>query len=96
MTDNIELIASKDHPLGGFRLWRKGDTFAAEVMDDPETLTENPQWDLQNWISNLPAVKDLTFMPAAKLYHIYYRNAQDHHACWNVCAHLQDYLPCNL
>jgi hypothetical protein len=92
---NIELIASKDHPLGGFRLWRKGDKFAAVVMDDPDTLTDDPCWDLQNWLDNLPEPESQTFWPAERLYPIYYRNAQDHHACWNVCAHLQDFLPCN-
>lgn len=101
MTDtiDIELIAEKDHPLGGFRLWQRTDdsgvTFAAAIMDDPDTLTDNPQWDLQNWIDNLPDPRGLIYVPAAALYPTYYRMSQEHHGAWNVCNHLQDFLPCN-
>lgn len=27
MKDEIVLLAWKDHPLGGFRLWKRGDKF---------------------------------------------------------------------
>lgn len=92
----VTLIASKDHPLGGFRLWRKGDLFYAAIMDDPDTLTDNPQWDLQNWIDGLPLdneLEALTFSRAEDLYPTYYRMSQEHHGAWNVCNFLQEFLP---
>lgn len=101
MTDmiDIELIAEKDHPLGGFRLWRKTEdgvvTFAAAIMDDPDTLTDDPRWDLQNWIDQLPDPRTLHFVSAEALYPTYFAMADSHHGAWNVCNHLQDFLPCN-
>lgn len=94
----ITLIGTKDHPLGGFRLWQKGDLFRAEAMDDPDTLSENPQWDLDNWKSHLPTDDETIastghWMTAEKLYALHYRMSDQSHAHWNICNHLQDFLP---
>jgi hypothetical protein len=95
----IELLASKDHPLGGFRLWRREDgKFRAEVMDDPDTLTQDPKWDLQNWLDGLPETDEAIASTgywgnAEDIYPIHYRNSDASHASWNVCNHLQEFLP---
>jgi len=95
---NIELIASKDHPLGGFRLWRREDgKFRAEVMDDPDTLSENPKWDLQNWIDGLPTTDEEIattgyWGTVEQVYSNHYLNSETSHASWNVCAYMQDFL----
>lgn len=101
---DVQLVSYKDHPLGGYRIWRKGaengseTLFHVAIMDDKETLTDKPQWDLENWIANLPTDKELeatTFQPAQRIYGIFYRLSDGHHGAWNVCAYLQDYLPAN-
>lgn len=95
--DKIEIVAWKDHPLGGFRLYRKNDAdlWAAEIMDDADTLTDDPQWDLRNWVENLSDPSTLVYKSAAEIYPMFYRMSDSHHGAWNVCNILQDYLPSN-
>jgi hypothetical protein len=93
--DKIELVAWKDHALGGFRLYRKNDAdlWAAEIMDDADTLSDDPRWDLRNWIEHLSDPARLWFQPAVDTYPVFYRLSQEHHGAWNVCNHLQHFLP---
>ena len=62
-------------------------------MDDEDTLSDDPQWDLQNWLDQMEDPSAQSFMTAEKLYPLFYRQAQEHHGAWNVCRVLGDHLP---
>lgn len=96
----ITLLAWKDHPLGGFRLWERNGKFYAEVIYDQEAISESDPWgDVRQWVNELPSNEQLekvNWMTAEELYPFHYRFSEESHAHWNVCLVLQDFLPCNI
>ncbi len=87
---SVELLSGKDNALGSYRLWRKGDLYAAEAIGT-EPSTQPTYEECIEWVSNLNP-ENITFKSINDLYNDFAGWTQDFISNWNVCYALQTYM----